>query len=60
MSTYFNDWLYEYNKDCMDNSHKSEWVDSYNRECMNDNLSQEGYEAYKQEQEEYRSMMRGY
>ena len=43
MSTYFNDWLYEYNKD-----------------CMNDNLSQEGYEAYKQEQEEYRSMMRGY
>ena len=44
----------------MDDSHKSEWVDSYNRECMNDNLSQESYEAYKQEQEEYRSMMRGY
>ena len=44
----------------MDDSHKSEWVDSYNIECMDSNLSQEGYEAYKQEQEEYRSMMRGY
>ena len=56
----FNDWLYEYNKDCMNDSNKSEWVDSYNRECMNSNLSREGYEAYEQEQEEYRSMMRGY
>lgn len=55
----FNDWLYEYNS-CMNDSYKSDWVDSYNIECMYSNFSQEGYEAYKQEQEEYRSMMRGY